>query len=105
VAAVLEAAGQPVRRIERPAGLTQREAEVTLAVLRGERTAVIAAALGVSPYTVQDHVRHICEKLGVSSRRELAALLLGTMSGSHGQDGSDESQDPHPCTRPDLGGA
>jgi DNA-binding CsgD family transcriptional regulator len=92
---------EPVNRADRAdalieLGLTQREAEVALAVLRGERTAVIAAALGVSPYTVQDHVRHICEKVGVSSRRELAALLLGTMSVSQG------SEVPHPCTRPHV---
>jgi DNA-binding CsgD family transcriptional regulator len=61
-------------------GLTAREAQVALAVLRGERTAEIAAGLAISTYTVQDHVRHICEKVGVASRRALAALLLGTVS-------------------------
>ena len=101
---------EPVQRADRAEalielGLTPREAEVASAVLRGEQTAAIAAVLAVSPYTVQDHVRHICAKLGVNSRRELAALLLGTMSGSHRPDGSDESQDPHPCMRPDLVGA
>jgi DNA-binding NarL/FixJ family response regulator len=59
-------------------GLAPREAAVALAVLRGQRTAAIAADLALSPYTVQDHVRHVCDKLGVHSRRELAALLLGT---------------------------
>jgi DNA-binding CsgD family transcriptional regulator len=65
-------------------GLTHREAEVAMAVVRGEPTATIAAALAVSPYTVQDHVEHICDKLGVSSRRELAALLLGTVAPQSG---------------------
>lgn len=60
-------------------GLTPREAEVMLAVIRGQRTAEIAAALCISPYTVQDHIRHICAKLGVGSRRELGARLLGTL--------------------------
>lgn len=61
----------------RDLGLTPREAAVALAVLRGQSTAAIAVELALSPYTVQDHVRHACEKLGVGSRRELAALLFG----------------------------
>jgi DNA-binding CsgD family transcriptional regulator len=58
-------------------GLTPREAEVALAVLRGQSTATIARELALSPYTVQDHVHHACDKLGVRTRRELAALLFG----------------------------
>jgi DNA-binding CsgD family transcriptional regulator len=58
-------------------GLTRREAEVTLAVLRGQATIEIAAALVVSPHTVHDHLRKVFDKLGVSSRQQLAARLLG----------------------------
>jgi len=61
-------------------GLTTREAEVALAVVRGQPTRVITAALRISPYTVQDHVRHICDKLGVSSGRELGVRLLGSIA-------------------------
>lgn len=61
----------------RELGLTPRESEVAQAIIRGQSTGKIAASLVVSPYTVQDHVKNICNKLGVGSRRELAAVLLG----------------------------
>ena len=38
-------------------GLTEREQEVTRLVLKGESTAQIAAALVVTPQTVQEHLR------------------------------------------------
>jgi DNA-binding CsgD family transcriptional regulator len=66
-------------------GLTEREADVVRAVLRGEQTAQIAAALVISPHTVQSHVRHIFEKLGVGSRRELALLVSGQLNAPSGR--------------------
>jgi DNA-binding CsgD family transcriptional regulator len=78
---LIEPAGAPATADGlRDLGLTPREAQVALAVVRGHPTREIAAALGVSPYTVQDHVRHICDKLGVGSRRALGALLLGALA-------------------------
>lgn len=61
-------------------GLSEREATVVQAVLRGEQTEQIAATLVISPHTVQSHVRHILDKLGVGSRRELAPLLQGPLA-------------------------
>jgi DNA-binding CsgD family transcriptional regulator/GAF domain-containing protein len=58
-------------------GLTSREAAVAAAVLRGRTTIEIAAELIVSPHTVHDHLRKVVEKVGVSSRQQLAARLLG----------------------------
>lgn len=58
-------------------GLSRREAEVALAVVRGQKTSQVAAQLRISPHTVNHHLRHVFEKLGVNSRRELAALAFG----------------------------
>jgi DNA-binding CsgD family transcriptional regulator len=57
-------------------GLSPREREVLSLVARGEPTKRIAAQLGVSAYTVQDHVGHACEKVGVRGRKALLAKLF-----------------------------
>ena len=45
-------------------------------LLKGVSTKQIAAALGISPYTVQEHFTAIFNKVGVRSRRELVGKLL-----------------------------
>jgi DNA-binding NarL/FixJ family response regulator len=53
--------------------LTKREAEVLPLLRQGHSNAQIALALGVGVETVRTHARNIYRKLGVRTRRELAA--------------------------------
>jgi HD-GYP domain-containing protein (c-di-GMP phosphodiesterase class II) len=76
VASVLEAAGQRVPRIERPAGLTEREAEVVRLLARGLQTKQIAHALGISVKTADQHVQNAYAKIGVSTRAAAALFAM-----------------------------
>lgn len=56
--------------------LTRQEANVLALVTQGWRTAKIAEELFISPRTVETHLAHIFQKLGVSSRTEAAVYAL-----------------------------
>ena len=76
VTAVIEAAGQRAPRLERPAGLTEREAEVVAMLARGLQTKQVAHELGISVKTADRHVQNAYSKIGVSTR---AAATLFAM--------------------------
>ncbi|HSK06648.1 MAG TPA: HD domain-containing phosphohydrolase [Acidimicrobiia bacterium] len=79
VMAVAEAAGQARPAIDRPAGLTEREAEVVGLLARGLQTKQIARELDISAKTVDRHIQNSYRKIGVSSRA--AATLFATENG------------------------
>jgi HD-GYP domain-containing protein (c-di-GMP phosphodiesterase class II) len=70
VDAVLAAAGHRVaqRPRELPSGLTERELEILLVLVRGKSNQEIADDLSISVKTVGNHVQHVYEKAGVRSR-------------------------------------
>ncbi|MFD1884400.1 helix-turn-helix transcriptional regulator [Paenibacillus wenxiniae] len=55
--------------------LTAREQQLIRQVMKGQSTRQIAAALHISTFTVQDHLKSIFAKTDTSSRRELIAML------------------------------
>ncbi len=68
----------PVAASESPS-LTEREREVLALIAMGESSGAIAAALVISPATVETHVRHCIVKLGAKNRAH--AITLGLQRG------------------------
>lgn len=58
--------------------LTERERDVTHLVLQGASTGQIADQLVLSPHTVQQHLKHIFDKTGVRTRRDLVGTIFFT---------------------------
>lgn len=73
----LAATGERARRRSEPASdqLTAQELQVALLVADGATNREAAAALFVSPKTVETHLGHCYRKLGIRSRTELARRL------------------------------
>lgn len=89
-----EAAAQPslaeaavLSRLEE-AALTPRETEVLTWVARGKTNRDIADILGMSHRTVNKHLEHIFEKLGVETRAAAAALASPVLAGGAGGTGA-----------------
>jgi DNA-binding CsgD family transcriptional regulator len=57
-------------------GLSPREREVLVWVVRGEPTKRIAHLLGLSAHTVQEYLDKACDKVGVRGRKALVAKLF-----------------------------
>jgi non-specific serine/threonine protein kinase len=70
--------GHPVST--RPGGLSPRELEVARLVAQGRSSTQVADVLQLSPRTVDNHLARIFNKLGVSTRVQLATWMAG-----HGQ--------------------
>ncbi|MBK9161235.1 MAG: response regulator [Nitrosomonadales bacterium] len=67
--------------------LTEREREILQLLARGESNKAIAQTLSISYDTVKQHVRHILNKLNLSSRVK-AAVLFAKEQGSADDDSS-----------------
>lgn len=55
---------------------TERELQVIQLLLEGKSTKFIAAQLGICTRSVEHHLTHIYEKVGVSSRTEVIIKLI-----------------------------
>ena len=65
-----------VPRVERPAGLTEREAEVVGLLARGLQTKQVARTLGISVKTADRHIQNAYAKIGVSTRAGAALFAM-----------------------------
>jgi DNA-binding CsgD family transcriptional regulator len=75
--AELAATGETARRRDPSTidELTPQELQVALLLAEGRTTREAAAALFLSPKTVEYHLRHVYRKLGIASREALAAAF------------------------------
>ena len=76
-AAELAATGETARRRDASTldELTPQELQIARLLAEGRTTREAAAAVFLSPKTVEYHLRHVYRKLGIRSREELAATL------------------------------
>ncbi|MBV1689273.1 response regulator [Novosphingobium sp. G106] len=67
---------QDVLRLQNGLNITSREAEVLLWVSYGKSNSDISDVLTISPRTVQKHLEHIYDKMGVETRSSAAAIAI-----------------------------
>lgn len=70
----------PVRELSTAFGLTHREAEVILWVVKGKTNRDIGQILNMSPRTVNKHLEHIYIKLGVETRTAAANKVTAAVN-------------------------
>ncbi|MGI5498823.1 ATP-binding protein [Lentzea sp. CA-135723] len=71
----LGATGETIKRRDDEETLTPQELQVSLLLAEGKTTREVAAALFLSPKTIEYHLRKVYTKLGIRSRAELADRL------------------------------
>ncbi len=76
VAAVITAAGLDAPKTSRPAGLSDREAQVIGLLARGLQTKQVARTLGISVKTADRHIQNAYAKIGVSTRAAAAVFAM-----------------------------
>lgn len=79
--AELAATGETLRRREPGTAeeLTPQELQIALQLTAGKTTREAAAALFLSPKTIEYHLRHIYQKLGIHSRHELGQVFAAQL--------------------------
>jgi DNA-binding CsgD family transcriptional regulator len=65
-------------------GLTQRELEIVATLIAGYSNKDIAKHFHISEFTVKRHLSNIFDKIGVSTRLELALFALSGLAGTSG---------------------
>ncbi len=77
--AELVATGETARRRDPSTldELTPQELQIALLLAEGKTTRQAAAALFLSPKTIEYHLRHVYSKLGIRSREQLTAAFAG----------------------------
>jgi signal transduction histidine kinase/CheY-like chemotaxis protein/DNA-binding CsgD family transcriptional regulator len=83
---VLERALMPGERFFEAHGISGREREVIVEMLRGKSIKETAAALFITEATVKSHQQNIYNKIGIASKRELFELVQEDLLGRYGKE-------------------
>ena len=90
----MPSSGAPVRASRPPIHLTPRELDVVRYVMLGESNKQIARRLGISNYTVRDHVSNLLKKAGVTSRSRLALVISTPIAPALHEPAAHERREP-----------